>query len=162
MANNQETIEFYSTNGKYGCFSNFSRHPVTINGIKWQTSEHYFQSRKFLDQKNQMDVYNATSPSIAAKIGRDRNRPLRSDWEKVKDDIMLEALRAKFTQNPDIGNILLQTGNSILVEDTRSSGDSYWGCGSNGNGKNMLGLLLMQLRDELRKTPFLNSIRFDN
>jgi N-glycosidase YbiA len=61
---------------------------------------------------------------------------------------MRQALRAKFTQHPDIQKILLETGNEELIENTTK--DHYWGCGSTGTGKNMLGKLLMELRDELR------------
>ncbi len=61
---------------------------------------------------------------------------------------MREALKAKFTQNEDLKNILLETGDAILVEHTEN--DNYWGDGGDGNGKNMLGKLLMELREELR------------
>ena len=61
---------------------------------------------------------------------------------------MAEALRAKFTQHDELRDILLSTGDAKLVEHTRR--DSYWGDGG-GGGKNMMGQLLMELRDELRK-----------
>lgn len=80
----------------------------------------------------------------AAVIGRDHTLPLRKDWEDVKDDIMRKAVIEKFTQNLDIKKILIQTGEQELVEKT--STDYYWGCGANGSGKNMLGLILMETR----------------
>ena len=83
-----------------------------------------------------------------AKMGRDRKRPLRRDWEVVKDDIMREALRAKFTQHEDLRIILLETDDAELVEHTKN--DSYWADGGDGSGLNMLGKLLMELRDELK------------
>ncbi len=61
---------------------------------------------------------------------------------------MLDALRAKFTQHEDLRELLLSTGNAQLVEHTAS--DRYWADGGDGSGKNMLGVLLMRLRDELR------------
>ncbi|AMV24280.1 Swarming motility protein YbiA [Gemmata sp. SH-PL17] len=87
-------------------------------------------------------------PSDAANMGRSRKLPLRRDWESVKDQIMLDALRAKFTQHDDLKAILLGTGDAKLVEHTAN--DSYWADGGDGGGKNRLGQLLMRLREELR------------
>lgn len=64
---------------------------------------------------------------------RSRSRPLRKDWEQVKDEIMLEAVYTKFKQHKDIRKLLLETGNAILVEHTDR--DSYWGDGGDGSGK---------------------------
>jgi ribA/ribD-fused uncharacterized protein len=81
-------------------------------------------------------------------MGRDRKRPLRRDWESVKDNVMYQALVAKFTQHDDLRQILLGTGDALLVEHTEN--DSYWGDGGDGSGKNRLGHLLMRVRTELR------------
>lgn len=143
-----ETINFYSTLGQYGCFSNFSRHPIVIEGKTWPTSEHYFQSQKFAGTKYEGQVMKALSPSIAAKIGRDRNLPLRKDWEEVKDEVMRTAVRAKFKQHSSIQKVLVSTGDAILVEHTER--DKYWGDGGDGSGKNMLGKILMEIRKELK------------
>ncbi len=143
-------INFYSTQGDYGCFSNFSRHSIFLKGKRWPTSEHYFQAQKFVGTDHEEEVRKAKTPSLAANIGRDRKRPLRRDWESVKDQVMLEALRTKFTQHDELKAILLGTGDAKLVEHTER--DSYWGDGGDGSGKNRLGLLLMQLREELRAT----------
>jgi ribA/ribD-fused uncharacterized protein len=67
----------------------------------------------------------------------------------VKDDIMREAVRLKFKANPDIRVLLLATEDAALIEKT--TGDYYWGCGTDGTGKNMLGRILMEVRDELRR-----------
>jgi hypothetical protein len=141
-------INFYSTTGEYGCFSNFSRHSITLNGKRWPTSEHFFQAMKFQGTEHEEQVRLAKKPSEAAAMGRDRKRPLRRNWESVKDQVMLEAVRAKFTQHDDLKAILLGTGDSKLVEHTTN--DSYWGDGGDGSGKNRLGQILMQVREELR------------
>jgi ribA/ribD-fused uncharacterized protein len=141
-------INFYSTAGEYGCFSNFSRHPVKLKGKRWPTSEHYFQAQKFAGKPDEEEVRAAKTPGIAARLGRDRKRPLRRDWEVVKERVMLDALRAKFTQHEELKAILLGTGDAVLVEHTAN--DSYWGDGGDGSGKNRLGRLLMQVREELR------------
>lgn len=141
-------VEFYSTTGEYGCFSNFSRHAVTLNGERWPTTEHYFQAQKFAGTEHETAVRRCKTPSLAARMGRDRKLPLRRDWESVKDRVMLDALRAKFTQHEELRAVLLGTGDATLVEHTAN--DSYWGDGGDGSGKNRLGQLLMRLRDELR------------
>ena len=73
---------------------------------------------------------------------------MRPDWNEIKDDIMLKALMAKFTQHKDIREILLSTGEAKLIEHTKN--DTYWADGGDGRGKNMLGVLLMKVRKELR------------
>jgi ribA/ribD-fused uncharacterized protein len=148
MEENQNVINFYSTKEDYGCFSNFSAHPIELKGKVWRTSEHYFQAQKFPDTEHEEDIRLTESPMVAARMGRNRERPLRKDWEVVKDEIMLEALRAKFTQHNDLREILLSTGNAVLVEHTTN--DNYWGDGGDGSGRNMLGELLMKVREELR------------
>lgn len=141
-------INFYSTTGEYGCFSNFSRHTVFLKGKRWPTSEHYFQAQKFAGSEHEEEVRKCKRPADAAALGRSRKLPLRRDWEGAKERVMLEALRAKFTQHEDLKAILLGTGDAQLVEHTAN--DSYWGDGGDGSGKNRLGHLLMQLRAELR------------
>ena len=70
------------------------------------------------------------------------------DWESVKDSIMHEAVLAKFTQYPDLREILLRTGDSTIVEHTKN--DAYWGDGGDGSGENRLGRILTRVREELR------------
>ena len=143
-----ETINFYSTSGEFGCFSNFSRHSIFLKGKRWPTTEHYFQAQKFQGTEHEEAVRLCKTARDAANMGRSRKLPLRRDWEGVKDQVMLEAVRAKFTQHDDLKAILLGTGDAKLVEHTAN--DSYWGDGGDGSGKNRLGQLLMQVRDELR------------
>lgn len=145
----ENIINFYSTKDDYGCFSNFSAQPFRLKDKIWKTSEHYFQAQKFAETEHEEELRLVDSPMVVARMGRDRKRPLRKDWEIVKDDVMREALRAKFTQNEDLKKILLETGDATLVEHTAN--DNYWGDGGDGNGKNMLGKLLIELREEFRK-----------
>ncbi len=142
------TIYFYTARDKYGCFSNFSSHGFILDNLYWYTSEHYFQAQKFVGTYHVEEIRCAKTPKDAAKMGRQRTRPLRSDWEEVKDDIMREALMCKFSTHADIREILLSTGDEEIVEN--SPIDYYWGCGSNGSGKNMLGKILMEVREMIR------------
>jgi len=140
-------IYFYSTKGNYGCFSNFSAHGFMLDNKYWKTSEHYFQAQKFFGTDHEEELRNASSPMAVAEMGRDRKRPLREDWEKVKDDVMRKAVMRKFETHKDIREILLSTGDEEIIENTK--GDYYWGCGSDGSGKNMLGKILMEVREKL-------------
>lgn len=143
------TIYFYSAREiPYGCFSNFSAHGFELDGKFWRTSEHYFQAQKFAGKPDEEEVRKAKTPKEAADMGRERKRPLRRDWQSVKDNVMCKAVRKKFETHKEIREILLATGDEKLVENT--SGDYYWGCGTDGSGKNMLGKILMEVRAALQ------------
>ncbi len=145
---NNQAIKFYSVNDKYGEFSNFALFPIKLKGKTWPTSEHYFQAQKFVGMEHEYKIQKAKSPMKAAKLGRMRSVPIRKNWNKIKDNIMYDALKAKFTQYPELKELLLQTGDQKIIEHTVN--DSYWGDGGDGSGKNMLGILLVKLREELR------------
>lgn len=140
-------IRFYETDKPYGCFSNFAKYPIVLKGKEWETTEHYFQAQKFVGTQHEAELRLARTPMEVARMGRDRNRPLRQDWEACKDHVMLEALIAKVEQHPVIKSILLSTGDCTIVEHT--SNDAYWGDGGDGQGGNMLGKLLMEIRNGL-------------
>jgi N-glycosidase YbiA len=143
-------IYFYSAREEpYGCFSNFSPHGFELDGKWWRTSEHYFQAQKFAGTPGEEEVRRARTPREAAERGRDRRRPLRRDWEDVKDEIMRVAVLQKFEAHADIRAILLGTGDEEIVENAPR--DFYWGCGSDGSGKNMLGIILMETRAIFRE-----------
>ena len=142
-----DAIHFYSVGDDFGQFSNFAPFPIHLDGERWPTSEHYFQAQKFDDEKYRHEIRKANSPVIAAQLGRSRKVKIRRDWESVKDGIMRDALRAKFTQHEELRTLLLSTGGAALVE--RTENDHYWGDGGDGSGKNRLGLILMEVRTEL-------------
>jgi len=140
-----KTINFYGRKMQCFEFSNFYRAPIVVDGVKWKTTEHYYQAMKFKGEDLHVEAVRlAPSPKDAANIGRDRNRPMRKTWEEEKDDVMFEALVCKFTQHENLKQVLLDTGDAILVEHTEN--DPYWGDGGDGSGKNMLGVLLMAVR----------------
>ena len=142
-------IYFYRVNEPYGAFSNFARYGFDLNGKHWPTSEHYFQAQKFAGTAHEDEVRLAPTAGSAARAGRDRQLPLRRDWEEVKLEVMRTALRGKFGSHSVLVDLLLSTGEEEIVEKTTD--DYYWGCGSEGNGLNMLGKLLMELRAEYQR-----------
>ena len=111
------------------------------------TSEHYFQAQKFCGTEYEEIIRLLDNPMKAAEMGRNRDLPLREDWEQVKDDIMRKAVYAKFSQNKEIRDVLISTGKETIIEKTTN--DYYWGCGKDGSGKNKLGIILMEVREEL-------------
>jgi ribA/ribD-fused uncharacterized protein len=142
------TINFYKIKDPFGEFSNFALFPIKLDNKVWATTEHYFQAQKFKDENIKEKIRAAKKPSIAAKLGRDRSKPLRKDWESIKNNVMKKAVKAKFTQHITLKNLLLSTKNAKLVEHTVN--DSYWGDGGDGSGKNMLGKILMEIREEIK------------
>jgi ribA/ribD-fused uncharacterized protein len=164
-------VSFYGTAGRpYGVFSNFHLAPITIESVSYPSVEHYFQCQKFLDLRYREIVRFAPTPNQARvlaqqRIGRGykwrtdlnsiiekhlvRGVRLRTDWEQVKDDVMFTGLKAKFSQHPSLAKILLETGESSIVE--ASPTDWYWGCGKDRTGKNKLGCLLVDVRSYLRR-----------
>lgn len=142
-----DVIRFYLVNEAYGCFSNFAAYPIEMDGQIWPTSEHYFQAQKFAGTAHVEEIRLTLSPMVVARMGRDRKRPLRADWDCVKDDIMRQAVLAKFTQHPDLRETLLATGDAQIIEHTAN--DNYWADGGDGSGRNMLGVILMEIRERL-------------
>jgi N-glycosidase YbiA len=141
---NQLTLNFYSALGNLGYLSNFYKCPFELDGQIWATSEHYFQAQKITDLEYRERIRTAATPTEAARLGRSRKVAIRADWECIKDQVMKDAVFAKFDQNPAVKKLLLATGNAILIEHTKN--DKYWGDGGNGKGKNMLGKILMEVR----------------
>lgn len=142
-----ETLDFYSTKAPYGEFSNFADYPVFLDNKWWPTSEQYYQAHKYTDVELQEWVRSASTPMEAALRGRAPDKPKRTDWELVKDDVMEKAVRDKFTRYPELKALLLSTGKAQLFEHTEK--DCYWGDCLDRSGKNKLGKLLMKIRSEL-------------
>ncbi|BAU04596.1 MULTISPECIES: NADAR family protein [Fischerella] len=153
------TIYFYKAYEPYGCFSNFSPHSIKIDGIHWRTVEHYYQAQKFVGTTDAVIIpviHAVETPEEAAALGRCCTRKVRLDWEIVKTNIMRQAVLKKFLTHADIREVLLTTGDQLLVEN--SPRDYFWGCGADHTGQNHLGKILMSVREEIRKLPLLTVI----
>ncbi len=147
MNNIPEPIKFYSVTDEYGEFSNFYEYEVTIDGKRWPTSEHYFQAMKFEDKNYIEKIRKTKKPITAAQMGRDRSAKIKRGWDSMRVNVMTAAVRAKFTQHQDLHDLLLSTGDRKIIEHT--SNDDYWGDGGDSSGANMLGIILMRIRNEL-------------
>jgi len=113
------------------------------------TIEHAFQCAKTNDLKLKKEINRASTPGKAKQMGR--NVPLRPDWDEVKDSIMEHYLHIKFL-DPELRKLLNETKGKTLIEGNTWH-DNYWGnCKCDKckiPGKNMLGKLLMKIRDEI-------------
>ena len=147
---NSQVINFYNHYEPYYEFTNFYFQPIKIDDHTWPTTEHYFQAQKFVGTPYYHHIRKLPHPRDAFQVSREHaaSRWVRGDWAVVKNDVMLKALREKFTQHDYLKKKLLETKDKVLVEHTVR--DSYWGDGGDGKGLNMLGKLLMQVRDEIR------------
>ena len=129
---------------EYFFLSNFYPAPVEYEGITYANSEAAFQAQKCADKKDRMR-FAALSAGDAKRLGR--RVSLRSDWEAVKVDIMKEIVHSKFTQNDDLKEKLIAL-QDVYLEEGNDWGDRIWGT-VRGSGKNLLGKILMEVRDEL-------------
>ena len=144
-------IYFYKVDAAYGCFSNFSPHSIELAGEQWATVEHYYQAHKFQGTKFEylmVQIQTAATPVLAAKIGRDCGYQPHPNWDECKCDLMYCAVWQKFRYHLDIQQILLDTLDAEIVED--SPVDRFWGCGTDRTGANHLGRILMRVRADLQ------------
>jgi len=147
-------IHFYRSNEKpYGVFSNLHRTPVIFEGREYPTAEHAYQAGKASKEAVREWILSAPTPSLVAMAAHGLYTwDIVPSWSKIKFDRMRDVLRAKFAQHEDMRTLLLATGKARLVEagTTNNAVNRVWG-EVNGKGQNMLGVLLMEVRDELRK-----------
>ncbi len=134
--------------GQYEFLSNFYCWPIVWKGMVLPSAEHVYQSEKTTDDSEREAIYCSITPAKAKHFGSPKKlKHLKPDWSTIKETVMLEVLRAKFS-DPELKTLLLKTDNERLIE-KNWWGDTYWGV-YNGYGKNRLGELLMKVREEFR------------
>lgn len=148
---------FLKTKEGFGGLSNMAGgYPVKVNGIYIRSSEALYQACRFPHlPKVQEVILQQTSPMTAKMKGKPFRKDSRPDWDKVRVAIMRWSLRVKLAHNMDsFGSLLLATKEKPIVEESRK--DSYWGAKPDQSilvGQNVLGRLLMELREELNQYP---------
>lgn len=149
-------IRFYRASEKpHGAFSNLFRRGIVFEGELFATSEHAYQAGKARKPAVKKWLMEAPSPSLLAMAAHGLYYwDVAPGWSSTKFDRMRAVLRAKFTQHDDLCELLLSTGDARLVESATVDNEvnRLWG-EVNGVGRNMLGILLMELRDDLRAKP---------
>jgi len=151
MGEEKEVISQFKD--EFGFLSNFHTSPFVWKGFCWNTVEHAFQAAKAKLVNDPWIIRTAKTPAKAKWYGG--NIKIREDWEQVKVSIMTELVWLKFDYNPTLKNMLLDTDSAELVEGNYWH-DNFWGdcfCRKclNQKGKNMLGFILMRVRDEISK-----------
>jgi len=152
-----DCVVFRKTNERFGGLSNMaSGFPLEVEGIRILTSEALYQACRFPHKPEvQRLVIQQASPMTAKMKSKPHRKNTRSDWEKVRVKIMRWCLRVKLAQNwQKFSELLLATGDRPIVEESRK--DDFWGAKAADEerlvGLNVLGRLLMELREEVR-TP---------
>lgn len=158
-----EHIFFWHEDQPFGFLSNWYDAPFTLEGIRYRHVEQYMMAKKALlfgDLESYGRVMKTVLPAECKALGRLMKGFDGALWDKSKVEIVYNANRAKFRQNPDLAQKLLDTGDAVLAE--ANPVDPIWGIAlapddpANGNeanwrGENLLGRILMDLRRELRK-----------
>lgn len=138
--------------GKYYFLSNFYPCKVEWQGIVYENNESAFQSAKCINLEQRKNFI-GLDPSTAKRKGR--RVKLRNDWEEIKDQVMYEIVLNKFLQNEDLKDKLLKTGEEELIEGNTWHDNHFGDCNCSRpkckqKGKNILGKILMRVREELR------------
>jgi ribA/ribD-fused uncharacterized protein len=139
--------------GEYRFLSNFYPKSVMLDGVVYPTVENAYQASKTIDKLIRLR-FGSCTPAEAKKKGR--LIPIRPDWDKVKVDIMRDLVAQKFEPPSPLGNMLLATIPNELIEGNHW-GDKFWGCVIDGDkfiGENMLGKILMEIRNGIHKLDF--------
>jgi ribA/ribD-fused uncharacterized protein len=139
-------IKFYKTKEPYGFLNNFYRSRFFIYNRWWNWVEAPYQAMKTIIPEERDRIWAATTPRESRDLGQ--KVTMHDSWDKIKVEVMYQCCLAKFTQNQDLMDKLMATGDEELIED--SPIDSFWGCGADGQGQNNLGKVLMRVRKDLR------------
>lgn len=131
--------------GECSFLSIFHKCRVGFAGMTYPSVEHAFQAAKNPDPEYRRSIADVASPVTAKRM--EKKTALRPDWEEVKDGIMYELLKSKFS-DPGLRDKLIATGSAELIEGN-NHWDRYWGV-CRGEGQNKLGKLLMRVREEVK------------
>lgn len=138
--------------GKFHFLSNFEPCEVVFEGVKYPSTEHAYQASKTLNL-NIRKLYLLVNASKAKRMSK--NIKVREDWAEIRTSVMEGLLRQKFSRGTDLGARLMELADYEIWE-ANWWHDNFWGsctCDKCGNkGENVLGKLLMKLRDELLST----------
>jgi ribA/ribD-fused uncharacterized protein len=153
-----EVVVFRKTNETFGGLSNMAPgFPVIVNQVRFMTSEALYQCCRYPDAPEVQKLIASQSSPMTAKMKSKRYRDAtRADWDNIRVRVMRWCLRVKLAENlTTFGQLLLSTGDKPIVE--HSAKDQFWGAkaqdGEALTGVNVLGRLLMELREQLRSSP---------
>ncbi len=135
-------------------FSNYSFHTIIVPenkfGIfpgKYPSSESIFQSSKIIDVDYSNKQKLSKNPRISKKLS-EKIEP-REFWNVNKCEIMRYIIKLKIEQHQDIKNNLIKTSMKDIIFNSKQ--DELFGTGRDNSGKNMLGKILMDIRNDIYK-----------
>lgn len=128
--------------------STHSKHSFELEDQHWLSAEHYYQSSKFSGAEYGRKIAQAPTPAQACKMGNTWWRKKRGDFKVLRKTLMTRALYSKAIQNSDVADMLLATGDQLLIEN--SAYEHFWGIGRDQRGENNLGKIWMDIRQKLR------------
>ncbi|NWO07529.1 MAG: NADAR family protein [Alteromonadaceae bacterium] len=152
-----EVVVVYKTREAFGGLSNMaSGYPLQVNGIRILTTEALYQACRYPHMLEvQRAIIGQHSPMTAKMKSKPHRKDSRPDWDEVRHKVMRWCLRVKLAQHYEkFGGLLLATRSQPIVEQSRK--DDFWGAklaDKNGDilvGQNVLGRLLMELREKLK------------
>ncbi len=147
-----QCILVHKVKEEWGLFSNFSHTPIVLNGVTFKSAEQLFQLMKFKDEEPVKAIFHANNPKMTAKKWEKTHR--RSDWGKMIVDAIKFCIQLKYEQNESFRKLLENSKDKYIVEDQtsfRKKTPDTWGVklsGSEYTGPNLLGRLLMELREK--------------
>ena len=152
----EQSVFFHKKTDEHWILSNMSSCPLEVEGVPFKSSEHLFQTLKFATPESVLAVYNSKNAKMTAKHYQKLGGHRREDWEQILVDVMKFCLRQKYEHCPEFREELERTKGYHIVElqdaknDKESTRANAWGVktkGQNYEGANLMGRLLMELRD---------------
>jgi ribA/ribD-fused uncharacterized protein len=125
----------------------FSAHAIECDGVWYPTVEHAYHASRYTDVAIKEEIRQAKSPYLAWEISQKHKAIQMADFDAKKAEVMEELCRLKLEQHRDVHAGLLASGDDVIV---KNYPDPYWGIGKDGIGKNMMGIIWMKLRAELK------------
>lgn len=140
-----EPVTFFEK--EYYMLSNWSAHAIVVDGVEYKTVDHAYHAAKFDDPKIKLKISSASSPLMAKQVANDFLHLQKELTQDEKVEIMKKLNTIKANQHKEVSDALIKSANAEIIED--SPFDDFWGIGANGKGRNELGKIWMEIREQI-------------
>ncbi len=138
----------------YIYFSPYTSHAVEVDGVLYPTVEHAYQCARYTDEKIKEEIRSATSPVKAWETSTKYKHLQIPEFkdENYKREVMKKMMRLKAIQHEEVKKALLDSGDLEIVKKivTYPPGDGFWDIGEDGKGRNEMGKIWMEIREEFK------------